>query len=283
MAKALLIAGDGLSMLRSVEEVREYLLKEAEVKEVAVMQTTYLTFQVFQQKIVESLEAARHEPLLILFCGHGGRPCKVTKKRRMKESAGWQLSSDRRVFSYYELARTLENHPAPIYIINDCCFAFGIVRELRRAGMSAKKCGVLAASGGNRYSYGLLVRRVLGHWREFQPLLVRGRVIREKHWRSVKKSLSRRRRIADFFLRALNHMVYTISEEVFLKLASVIPIPYADRQVHALWESSGLERGRIKIDEKRWGVLFDYFFFPKEAPGEGTICVPRAEVETAGE
>lgn len=278
MAKALLIAGDGVSLLGSVELMEDFLLDEADVKDIAVVRTAYLTFQEFQDKLVSAIDAARNEPLLIVFSGHGGRAgkgngIKSGLKMRKKRSAGWQLSSDRQVFSYYELACLLKDHPAPLYIVNECCFAFGIVRELRRAGISPKRCGVLAASAGNRYSYGGLIKEILNHWRKYQPLLSQG-IVRERNTRLI-KHLSFKEKFADLFLRPLNHAVYTISEDVFLKISSFLPMPYADKKDPVFWETSKIKKRVIRAQEKRWGVFFDYFFFPVKTKEEGTVCCPQ--------
>lgn len=270
MARALLIAGDGLCFLKAAQAMRDFLLKETDVKDVAVVRTAYLSFWEFQEQIVAALDASQNEPLLILFCGHGGRAKRGGgPKKRKKENAGWQLSSDQEVFSYYEFACLLQGHPAPVYIMNDCCFAFGIVNELRRAGLSNKKVGVLVSSAGNRYTYlGEFVERVLRHWRVNRPLLTGNVIIVHERFRPV-KTVRWREKIEDFFMKCVMDLV---PRYLFFKIFSG---PVTLHEDEAVWLYT--KNKKETLPEKRWGIVFDYHFFPARALGEGTICIEDAK------
>lgn len=238
--------------------MRDFLVNEGDVKDVSLVETAYLTYQEFQERIVSVLARAQNEPLLILFCGHGSRV-----NGRKRKNAGWSLSDARRVFSYYELACILRDHPAPVYIVNSACFAFGIVRELKRVGCSPRRVSVLASSAANRFSYGGLVEKVVASWRGQEPLLgAADEVPVPRQVKSVRKK--------ERFERWLGNMLYRINEKIFLAVCDRL----YDEQ--AVWVTSKKELPGVK----RWGVFLDYHFFPKQRLLEGTICIP--EIGTAG-
>lgn len=270
MARGLLIAGDGLCFLKAVQTMRDFLLKETDVRDVTVVRTAYLSFQEFQSQIVAALYASQNEPLLILFCGHGGRARKASgPKNPRKKNAGWQLSSDQEVVSYYEFACLLRGHPAPVYIMNDCCFAFGIVKELRRAGLSKKKVGVLVSSAGNRYTYtGEFVDLVLQHWRMSRPLRTGNAIIVREGVRPV-KTVRWREKIGDFFMKRIMDLV---PKYLFFKIFGG---PVTLHEDEAVWLYT--KNKKETLPEKRWGVVFDYHFFPTRALEGGTVCISGAE------
>jgi hypothetical protein len=260
MAKALLIAGDSKRFLDEVLLMRDFLRHEAGIADIAVIKTAYLPFWGFRRRVSRFLEKSRKEPLLILYSGHGSE----TKEG---SGGGWQLSDSGNIFPYDELVKMLRGHPAPVLIVNDCCFAFGLAAELKKELFPPERFSVIASSGAHEVGYTGIVKRLIESWRFGLPLLGQAtlqEVIRIAHVRDWREKLE------DFAKLCLVDLSYFIHPKLFRAIFGGPVTLHYDKRI--------LRTHKVEIVlEKRWGEVFDRYFCAKDPRFDsvGTICLPK--------
>lgn len=256
MARAVLIAGDGKYFLEKVYIMQSFLREEVGMEDVHVLQTPYLTPKDLDKSLAHLIQHTPNEPLFLFFSGHGNEQ-------------GWGMNTND-AFSYKILVQDiLAKRAAPTLIVNDCCCSFSLARMLEKEGCSPELLSVIAAGGEdeNVNIYSGFVESIAQSWRISQSFMGRAtlrEVIKIAHvcdWRE---------KLEDFAKLCAVDLLYFIHPKLFRAVFGGPVTLHYDRRI---WRMYKLE----VVREKRWGAVFDHYFFAKDPKfaSDDTVCLPQ--------
>lgn len=99
----------------------------------------------------------RYLPLLIAYCGHGGKD-------------GWWFNENT-LLPYLFLVQALLRYRGPILILNDCCYSWSLVEELERFRANPEMFGVISAACKDEMFSGInVISRARDYWLYGIPL-----------------------------------------------------------------------------------------------------------------
>jgi hypothetical protein len=234
MARAIFVVGNSgtqrLFYLNTIP-LKHFLMCELRMRDIAVILAHKFDAKSFECVLRETIArgSTRGEPLLLVYKGHG-----------LQGGLGWQIGErepeektpPRLIFSYESLAEILASYPGPICFLNDCCFAFSVVRTLEVRITSSHHFGIIASSDAEHES-------MIGN--TFFPRIV-------EYWRArrfpfTSPSTYRSLQCPDFDFRWSNRL--------------------SNPGSGAIAAESSSPEDFVRFPYRRWGGMLDYYFFPE--------------------
>lgn len=156
MTRAIIIVGNSKRFLDEALFFKNFL-EEVGIHNTPIIETSYLGIREFTLKLSDMLEEGMrttpHEPLLIVYTGHGG-------------TTGWSLN-DTEIFPYTTLIVLIKSYPAPVIIINSCCHSFSLAPYLERSGINKENASLIAAGDGETYQG--IIEDIIDTWKQMLP------------------------------------------------------------------------------------------------------------------
>jgi len=105
-----------------------------------------------RRKLMRILHLHHHEPLLIVYSGHG-------------EKEGWTPNEDC-LFRYDSLSLLLLFRVQPTIVIADCCYSGALISEMKKNGPDLELFEAITSADGKSKCFGGLLKDVQEFWRK---------------------------------------------------------------------------------------------------------------------
>lgn len=165
MSRALIVVGHEFTSSEKGDDYRNYLRQKVGIKHANVISAWNKTSDQLLSLVAAHAFMAGRKPFLLAYVGHGAKE-------------GWAYGKyDTKTWltlPYAQIAQALGvNRKGPTLVVNDCCYADGMVDAIIRHIQLDDDIGVISASAQDGFAYGLMSSNVLTSWREGQPYVPR--------------------------------------------------------------------------------------------------------------